>query len=122
MRAIALLLVLLTPTLAAEKQSLADLVDELAERGLDVEPLAATVDDMEDTLRQSRSLIHAFDRSEFEDLEKHGHDAVRQGWELVDAAEGEYRVRLTGLRVAIGFMILLSVALYLKIREMESRA
>ncbi|MDH3210913.1 MAG: cytochrome c3 family protein [Myxococcales bacterium] len=108
-------------TLATEQKSLAEQVHQLAEKGLDVEPLAATVDDMEDTLRQSRSLIHAFDRSEFEKIEKRGHEAARQGWEQVEAAEGEYRFRLTGLRVAIGFMILLSVALYLKIREMEAR-
>ena len=108
-------------TLAAETESLGELVEVLAEKGLDVDPLGATVDELDDILRQSRSRIHAFDRSEFEELDNRGREEVRKGWALVSDAEGEYRFRRTGLRVAVGIMIFMGIVIYLKVREIESR-
>jgi predicted CXXCH cytochrome family protein len=107
--------------LADASQSLGGLVHVLAEKGLDVEPLSATVDELGDHLRQARSRIHTFEQSEFDDVATLGREAVEKGRQLIEAAEAEYRFRRNGLIVSIAFMILLAVAIYLKLREIESR-
>jgi predicted CXXCH cytochrome family protein len=106
---------------ASESESLAELVHELAEKGLDVDPLSETVEELEDILRQSRSGIHAFDRGEFEKVERRGREALEEGWQLVASAEEEYRFRRNGLLISVAIMVFLTVVIYLKIREIESR-
>jgi hypothetical protein len=96
-------------------------VHALAEKGLDVDPLSATVEELGDHLRNARSRIHTFEESEFDDVANLGHAAVEKGWQLIEAAEAEYRFRRNGLVVSLAFMILLAVVIYLKIREIESR-
>jgi hypothetical protein len=93
----------------------------LAEKGLDVDPLGSTVEELDDTLRQLRSRIHAFEKSEFQDVEMPGRETVEKGWQLVADAEAEHRFRRNGLLASLAFMILLVVVIYLKIRELESR-
>jgi predicted CXXCH cytochrome family protein len=106
-------------SVAGETGSLDGLVHVLAERGLDVEPLGATVDELDDILMRSRSQIHAFDRSEFKELETRGREEVVKGWRLVAEAEAEYRFRRNGLIVSIGLMAFVALMLYLKIRDVE---
>ena len=89
-------------------------------RGLDVDPLTATVGELHDILRQSRSLIHAFDRGEFAALETRGRKQVEKGRALVSEAEEEYLFRRNGLLVAVGIMVFLVAMIYLKIRQIES--
>jgi hypothetical protein len=50
-----------------------------------------------------------------------GHAAVEKGRQLIDAADAEYGFRRNGLVVSLVFMVVLAVAIYLKIRELESR-
>jgi predicted CXXCH cytochrome family protein len=107
-------------TLADSSQSLGASVHELAEKGLDVDPLSATVEELGDYLRQSRSRIHTFNRSEFDDVATLGREAIEKGRQLIEAAEAEYRFRRNGLIVSLVFMVLLAVVIYLKIREIES--
>jgi len=85
-----------------------------------VDPLAATVDELEDILRQSRSGIHAFDRGEFEKVERRGREEIEKGWQLVAEAEEEYQFRRVGMYTAVGIMIFLTAVIYLKIRQIES--
>jgi predicted CXXCH cytochrome family protein len=100
-------------TLADASHELGESVHVLAERGLDADPL-------NDNLRQARSRIHTFNQSEFDKVATQGRAAVDKGWQLVDQAEAEYRFRRNGLFVSLGFMLLLAVAIYLKIRRLES--
>jgi hypothetical protein len=71
-------------------------------------------------LRQLRSRVHAFERSEFDEVAVPGRAAVEKGRELVAEARAEYRFRRNGLFVSLGFMILLVLAIYLKIRQVEA--
>jgi len=96
-------------------------IEPLAERGLDVVPLSNVVNELRDILKQSRSRIHAFDRSEFEGIEARGNEALQSAANLIEKAEAEYQFRLKGLAAAVVLMILLATLLGLKIREMESR-
>jgi predicted CXXCH cytochrome family protein len=106
--------------LANASQSLGESVHALAEKGLDVDPLSTTIDELNDHLRQARSRIHTFDKSEFDDVATLGGEEIKKGRKLIDAAEAEYRFRRNGLIVSLVFMILLAVGIYLKIREIES--
>jgi predicted CXXCH cytochrome family protein len=108
-------------TLARETASLNRLVHLLAEKGLDVDALSATVEELDDILRQSRSSIHAFDWGEFEEVNAGGREAVEKGQQLVDEADAEYAFRRNGMLVAVGITALLVVVIYLKLREMEAR-
>ena len=76
--------------------------------------------EIQDHLRQLRSRIHTFERSEFDEVETPGRAAVEKGRQLIVEAEAEYRFRRRGLFVSLGFMILLALAIYLKIRQVES--
>jgi predicted CXXCH cytochrome family protein len=107
-------------SLAEESESLGEQVLVLAEKGLDVDPLNATIEELDDFLRQLRSRIHAFEKSEFNDVEIPGREAVEKGWQQVTDAEAEYRFRRNGLLGSLVVMILLAVVIYQKIRELES--
>jgi hypothetical protein len=107
--------------LVSEVQPLEARVPDLAERGLDPDRLASTVESLRDTLREARSRIHSFDRGEFDRVLGRGEEWAVQGSALIEEAEAEYRFRLPGLGVAIGPMGLLGVLLTLKIREVARR-
>jgi predicted CXXCH cytochrome family protein len=109
-------------SLARESESLEGLLDPLARKGLDVDPLNATLGELRDILRQSRSQIHAFDRGEFATLETRGREQIETGRALVNEADEEYRFRRNGLLVAVGIMVFLAAVMVLKIREIESGA
>jgi predicted CXXCH cytochrome family protein len=106
--------------LARGSNLLAAQIEHLAERGLDVEPLALNVEELGDVLKRARSRIHAFDKSEFASVEALGVKTLESGNLLVEEAESEYRFRRNGLLVAVATMILLAVLMTLKIREIDS--
>jgi len=108
-------------TLARETNELGGRVSDLAERGLDPDPLSSTVEDLHETLRQARTRIHTFDRGEFDQVVLRGREANAQGRQLLEDAEAEYRFRLRGLGLAVGVMAVLGLLLYLKIREIDGR-
>jgi len=107
-------------SLAREDKELQGLIDPLARRGLDVDPLTATVGELQDVLRHSRSQIHAFDRGEFAPLATRGQELVDRARKLVTQADEEQRFRRNGLLVAVGIMVFLVAVIYLKIRQIES--
>ncbi|MEN8182503.1 MAG: cytochrome c3 family protein [Myxococcota bacterium] len=107
--------------LVVEVRTLEARLPDLAERGLDPDPLASTVESLHDTLREARSRIHSFDRGEFDRVVERGEEAAVQGAALIEEAEEEYRFRLRGLGIAVGTMGLLGVLLSLKIREVDRR-
>ena len=108
-------------TLERETSDLDERMTHLAERGIDIDPVASTVHQLHDILRRARSRIHAFDAGEFAPVEEEGRSTLVTGWKLVDDAEAEYRFRRNGLLVSVGIMALLAVLLWLKIREIEAR-
>ena len=109
-------------TLVGEIEHFELLVHELAEKGLDVDPLTETVDEMHDTLRLSRSQIHAFEWSEFFEVAERGRLAIEEGRELAETADKEYRLRRIGLAGFIGWMGLLAGVIYFRLRQVERGA
>lgn len=92
---------------------------KLAELGLDVEPLDDERRSLDDVLSLSRSTIHSFNRSDFDEVAGEGAKITAKMRSLVEAAEAEFQERRNGLLIAIGSLVLLVLALWLKIRAIE---
>ncbi len=107
--------------LEASSGGLAASEEELARKGLDVETLNNIVSEVTDALRQARSAIHAFDRSDFDDVAVAGLQAADKGQEEVEHLKGEYQFRRRGLMLSLLVMVFLALVLYLKIRQIERR-
>jgi predicted CXXCH cytochrome family protein len=107
--------------LAAGRAEIAGQMEGLAERGLDVEPLARTVGDLDEALVQARSRIHSFDESIFQSAAQPGNEALAKSRELIVGSRQEARFRTRGLLAAIGFMSLIAVGIALKLREIGKR-
>ncbi|HEY2772713.1 MAG TPA: cytochrome c3 family protein [Candidatus Binatia bacterium] len=92
---------------------------ELAEKGLDVDPLDDERRSLDDALKQSRSEIHSFDRSDFDEVAGKGLETVTKMQTLVKGVDDEYRDRRSGLLVAIASLVVVVLALWMKIRSIE---
>ena len=93
--------------------------EKLAAKGLDVDALTAQTSDIADAVKKSRSYIHSFSRSSFDQVAAPGQEAVKKANGLVAAAWQEYRFRQTGLIASIAVIALLMIAVYLKLRQLE---
>ena len=95
--------------------------EELATKGLDVEPLTNVLGELEESLVKARAGIHSFDKDTFDRLAEPARAAAKKGQELVDASRKEYRFRQSGLLAAIGAISLLALGIYLMLRRIESK-
>ncbi len=93
--------------------------EKLAQKGLDVEPINNQLSDLTDALKKSRTYIHSFSRSSFQQVAAPGEDAVKQTGVLVKKARQEYKFRQVGLAVSIAWIGLLMLAVYMKLRQLE---
>jgi hypothetical protein len=106
--------------LADAHQRLGARAAHLARQGLDVDALDAELATLFDSLEQARSYVHAFDRSEFDQVAAPGRESIAQVATLEAAAESELRYRRLGLAVAVVLIGLLMLLLRLQLRRMES--
>lgn len=109
----------LTGFTRAQKE-FAHTAEKIARRGLDVEPFELALVSLDDALKQSRSSIHAFDRSQFDTAAAPARESIDQMKALVEQSKADFRDRLAGLLVAAGFILATILALWVKIRRMES--
>ncbi len=93
--------------------------EKLAAKGLDVEPINNELTDLRDALKKSRTYVHSFSRSTFQQVATPGEQAVQRTDALVNKANQEYKYRQIGLAVSIAFIGLLMLAIYLKLRQLE---
>jgi predicted CXXCH cytochrome family protein len=93
--------------------------EKVAARGLDVEPINNELTELGDSLKKSRTYVHSFSRSTFQQVAAPGEKAVEQTDALVNKAREEYKYRQIGLAVSIGLIGLLMLAVYLKLRQLE---
>ena len=93
--------------------------EKFAARGLDVEPINNELTDLGDALKKSRTYVHSFSRNTFQQAAAPGEEAVKRTDALVTKASDEFKYRQIGLAVSIGFIGLLMLAIYLKLRQME---
>ncbi|HEY5915336.1 MAG TPA: cytochrome c3 family protein [Verrucomicrobiae bacterium] len=93
--------------------------EELAAKGLDVEPIDGQLKELFDSLKKSRTYIHSFSRNTFERVAAPGGETMRKLGALVTQARAEYRTRQLGLVGSIGLIGLVMLSLYLKLRQLE---
>ncbi len=93
--------------------------EQLAARGLDVDPIHDKLNELADSLKQARSHIHSFSKNGFQRVAAPGEKAVQSISLLVDEAKSEYRLRQLGLVASIALIGLVMLALYLKLRRLE---
>lgn len=93
--------------------------EQLAAKGLDVDPMHDKLNELADSLKQARSHIHSFNRNSFQRVADPGEKAIQAVATLVQEARGEYRVRRVGLVASIALLGLVMLALYLKLRSLE---
>jgi predicted CXXCH cytochrome family protein len=93
--------------------------EKIAARGLDVEPINNQLTELGDALKKSRTYVHSFSRNTFQQVAAPGEEAVKRTDALVNKASEEFKFRQIGLVVSIGFIGLLMLAIYLKLRQME---
>ena len=94
--------------------------ERLARRGLDVDTIDGELATLSDSIKQARSYVHAFDRSEFDRVADQGRVSVLHVVELETTAQDELAYRRLGLLLAVGLLALLMLLLYLKLGRMES--
>jgi predicted CXXCH cytochrome family protein len=106
--------------LAASKASFTEQAELLARKGLDADPMHEQLLTLSDSLQQSRSYIHAFDRSEFDQATAPGRASIASLTALEGAAAADLRYRRVGLLIAVTLIWLLMLLLWIKLRRMES--
>jgi len=94
--------------------------EKLAQRGLDVEPIDNQLNELTDALKKSRTYIHSFSHAPFQQAAAPGQEAAKQTGALVEKARQEYKYRQVGLAVSIAWIGLLMLAVYLKLRQLET--
>jgi predicted CXXCH cytochrome family protein len=93
--------------------------EQLAAKGLDVDPLHDKLNELADALKQARSHIHSFSSNGFARVAAPGENAMQSISALVATAKSEHRFRQYGLVASIALIGLMMVALYLKLRRLE---
>ncbi len=93
--------------------------EQLAVKGLDIDPIDSQLNKLEDDLRKSRSYIHSFSSNSFQQAAAPGEAAITTMAGVVKQAKSEYRYRQAGLLASITLMGLMMIAFYLKLRKME---
>jgi len=93
--------------------------EQLAMKGLDVDPIHDRLNELADALKQSRSHIHSFSKNSFDRVAAPGGKAVQSISMLVKEAKREYRLRQIGLLASIALIGMVMLSLYLKIRRLE---
>ena len=95
--------------------------DELAEKGLDVEPLSRAVSELDEALVQTRTRVHAFDPGTFQLAAAPANEALTRARASIVTARADHGFRQRGLLLAIGSIGLLALGIGLKLRETERR-
>ena len=93
--------------------------EQLAMKGLDVDPISSQLIEVDDSLKQARTHIHAFSKADFARAAAPGEKALGRIAQLEAAAKAEYRRRQAGMAASIALIGLVMVLLYLKLRAME---
>jgi hypothetical protein len=106
--------------LAERHETLGIRAEHLAKQGLDVDGIHGELSTLFDSLKQARSYVHAFDRSEFDQVANEGRASIRRIATLEQAAAEELAYRRIGLLVAVGLIALLMLLLRIKLRRLES--
>jgi hypothetical protein len=94
--------------------------EEVRQKGMDDVEIEYLLQESHQSLVQARTLVHTFDPGKVAAKTGDGADKARQALVLADETIKDYYVRRRGLLLATLFITVLAVALFFKIRQMES--
>lgn len=89
------------------------------QKGLDLSDVRFELANVKDALVDSRSKIHAFNRTEFDKASNRGFELVAAADERISSAVADVRFRKVGLAVSTLVVTLFAGLLYLKIRQID---
>jgi hypothetical protein len=92
------------------------------EAGHDLSDVRFGLQEVDDSLMDARTKIHAFNRSDFDGAAKKGFDRAAEARQIVRSTLEEFRQRRVGFGVSTLIVTLVAALLYLKIREIDRRA
>ncbi len=98
-----------------------EISEKLAAKGLDVDPINNQLTELTDNLKKSRTYVHSFSRSTFQQAARPGEEAIQQADLLVKKAGAEYKYRQFGLAASIAVIGILMLTIYLKLRQLEKQ-
>jgi hypothetical protein len=93
--------------------------EELARKGLDIEPLTRAVGDLDEGLTQARRSVHSFEMGAFQQAAAPATEALGKAKDSIATAKADHQFRRNGLVGAMGFMLLLAGVIALKLRGIE---
>jgi predicted CXXCH cytochrome family protein len=88
--------------------------------GMNDEEIAFLLQEAHQTLIQARTLVHTFDPVSVRKKTKEGHEKIDEAVKLAAAEVKDYKVRRRGFGMATLFTTVVALALFLRIRKMES--
>jgi hypothetical protein len=107
-------------TLVARYEEAEERQTKVRRIGMDDVEIAFLLQESHQSLIQARTLVHTFDPVEVAPKTEEGVAKAEQAIELADAQVEEHAVRRRGLGMATLFTTILAIALFLKIRSIES--
>ncbi len=96
-----------------------DVVDNAEKLGMEVSDTKFYLDEAKNSLTKSRTYIHTFSKEAVEETTKGGIASAEKAKDKGKKTISEFNFRRKWLAAVIGIIILLTVALYLKVRGME---
>lgn len=97
------------------------LLGEVRQKGMNDVEIGFLLQDVNQSLIQSRTLIHTFDTSRVNQKSSEGIVAADKALVMADTQINEYYTRRNGFAAATLVFLLLIVALYFKIKDIERR-
>lgn len=108
-------------TLVAAKDSAAALAGEVQRIGMDDVEIGYLQREANQSLIKARTLVHTFDPARTGEVTEEGIESAKNAVDLARSEIEAFRFRRMGFGVASLFITVLTVALFFKIRDIESR-
>lgn len=106
-------------TLTSTYDTASGLLEDVRTRGMDEVDIAFILQESHTDLIQARTLVHTFDPEKVAVKTSDGTKKAEEAITMSNAAIEDYYFRRRGFGLATGFITLLVIALFLKIRQME---
>jgi hypothetical protein len=102
--------------------AIADSVVSRAERaGMPVSEAKFQLNDADDALIKSRTMVHSLSVSNISELSEQGMKLAREALHAGEGAIAELQFRRRGLALSVVFILILAAGFYLKIRELDKK-
>lgn len=96
-------------------------LQEVKQKGMNDADILFLIQDGRQALVKTRTLIHTFDPEKIRVKTEEGQKKISEAIQLADKEIKDFHTRRKGFGIATFFIVILAIALYIKIREMEKK-